>query len=75
MASSYNTCSFCKRRLSEEEQTIRRNVAGLCHECYHLRRLIRKMNWHKKRVGVSSDLATEKRILSWFGGGSSPQKR
>ena len=64
-------CRFCGKERSEEE---RRHKHGLCRECFHLRRIIRRIGWHKRRVGVTSDQATGKRILSWLCSGQGLQK-
>ena len=64
-------CRFCGKERSEQE---RKHKHGLCHECFHLRRIIWRMDWHKKRAGVSSDQATEKRILLWLCGGQARLK-
>lgn len=69
------TCGFCWRELSQEEQTTRSNAVGLCHECFHLRRMIRRRGWHKWRARVTSDAATERRIESWFSGWGDQRRR
>ena len=56
-------CRFCERELSEKEN---KETHGLCHECFHLRRIIRGIDWHKKRVRSTSDSATKREILSWL---------
>ena len=63
-----NKCGFCERQLSREEQTTKRNAAGLCHECYYLRRIVWRMGWEETRAPVVTSEATERWILSWFGG-------
>jgi hypothetical protein len=64
-------CKFCERELSEKEKG---ETHGLCHECYHLRRIIWGMDWHKKRVRSTSDLATKREILAWLCSGKVPHK-
>jgi hypothetical protein len=56
-------CRFCEKELLEQERTHRH---GLCHECFHLRRMIWREGWQNKRVGVKSSVATERVILSWL---------
>ena len=64
-------CKFCERELSEKEKG---ETHGLCHECYHLRRIIWGMDWHKKRVRFTSDSAIKREILSWLCSGKAPRK-
>lgn len=56
-------CKFCEKLLNDKEETA---VHGLCYECFHLRRIIWRIGWDKRRVVVMSDPDTEKRISSWL---------
>ena len=56
-------CRFCEKVLLEQEET---ESHGLCHECYHLRRIIWRIGWESRRSDYKSDTPTQKQILSWL---------
>ena len=75
MKAKAHQCSFCERGLTIEEQTTKRNAAGLCHECFYLRRIIWRMGWDNKRAPFVTGDATERWILSWLLGSPRPLSR
>ena len=49
-------CEFCKKELSREEKT---ESHGYCHECFWLRRILKRARTNRNQVGLSESYERE----------------